>query len=317
MENPLISVIVPVFNREKILEKTLQSLTNQTFRPFEIILVDNNSEDKSLEICNNFQLNNKDESLIIKVISELKPGANAARNKGFKNSDGDYLYFFDSDDILYPGSLEIMYRNLYKYDFPEILAFPFQIRTPDGKLTRRPKRISKKPESQLFDTVLATHGMIIRRSLFEKSGLWDKSLTRWQDLEFGFRLMLFADKMIWIKGEPLYEVITHEDSISAKSYTDDHYNLNKTIEKIQSTIDNIDDAKLKMKMQKALCFRICSIAAQIKSEGHELLSKAFLEDCMHKLPETGYAKNKYILNLHYKYTGSGYRGFWRIAEKLL
>lgn len=316
MENPLISVIVPVYNRHEILEITLQSLINQTFRPFELVLVDNNSNDGSLDICQKLMEDNKDQSLLIKVITETKPGANAARNKGFKNSDGDYVYFFDSDDIMFPGSLETIYRNLYKYDFPEVLAFPFQIRTPEGKLTRRPKRYSKKPESQLFDTVLATHGMIFKRSLFEKAGLWDKSLSRWQDLEFGFRILLNTERIIFIKGNPLYEVLMHDNSISSNSYTDDHYKLNRTIQKIQTIIDSIEDLRFRDKLQRALCFRISTVAAQIKLEGHKKLSEAFLGDALNKLPEKNKAFSRNVIKLHYLYTGSGGRGFWRIAEFL-
>lgn len=316
-ENLLISVVVPVFNRYDYLSRSLASLAGQTFRPLELIIVDNASTDGSLEICNKFRESNQDESLSIQVLAEPKPGANAARNKGLKAANGDYLYFFDSDDILYPKSIETIYGQLYKNHFPEAVAFPYILRYPDGKTSRRPHRYSEDPACQLFDTVLPTHGICFRRTVIEKTGLWDKDLLRWQDLEFGFRLLLNIDKLFWIKGEALYEVVVHPDSISGRTYTEDHEKLHATILKIQSIIGKLPPGKSTDRIQRALCFRLCSMASQIKLEKNNYLGGKYFAEALGKLPYSHKKFSTGVLRFHYFYTSLGGRGFWRLAEKIL
>lgn len=320
MENKgslLISVIVPVYNRQDILDISIKSITSQTYRPLELILVDNASTDNSLAVCNEIKNTKNDDTIKIIVLSENKPGANAARNKGIKFATGDYLYFFDSDDILYPGSLEIIYRQLFKNRFPETIAFPFVLKFSDNKKSKRPNRYSCSPACQLFDTVLPTHGFMFKRSLISKTGMWDKNLFRWQDMEFGFRILINTEKLVWIKGSPLYEVKVHKDSISGNSYSVDHELLYKTLLKIQTIINDHKTLLSKNRLQRALCFRICSMASQIRLEGNEELGNKYFNEALNKLPLKCNYFSRNILRFHYYYTGKGGRGFWRLAEKIL
>lgn len=320
MENKgslLISVIVPIYNRQDTLEVSIKSIAGQTYRPLELILVDNSSTDNTLAVCNELMNSNKDDTLKIIVLSEQKPGANAARNKGIKFASGDYLYFFDSDDILYPGSLEIIYRQLFRNRFPETIAFPFILKFPDNKKSKRPHRYSRSPASQLFDTVLPTHGFMFKRSLISKTGMWDKNLFRWQDMEFGFRILINTEKLVWIKGSPLYEVKVHKDSISGNSYSIDHELLYKTLLKIQTIINVQKPLHSKNRLQKALCFRICSMASQIRLEGNEELGNKYFNEAINKLPLKCNFFSRNILRFHFYYSGKGGRGFWRLAEIIL
>lgn len=92
--NILFSIIVPVFNVEKYLEECVQSILNQTFQNYELILVDDGSSDFSAEICDMFLLKNPE----IKVIHQKNSGLSQARNTGIKCALGDYIIFLDSDD---------------------------------------------------------------------------------------------------------------------------------------------------------------------------------------------------------------------------
>lgn len=316
-KNHLISIIIPVFNRQNCLERTLSSLTAQTLRPLEIVLVDNASTDKSLDICNKFLKENKDDNLSIKILSEPKPGANAARNTGINASEGEYLFFFDSDDYLFPDSMATIFENLYRNCFPDAIAFPFFLRFPDFHTVKRPHKFTSDPACQLFDTVLSTHCFCLKRSFLSKTGLWDEDLKRWQDLEFGFRVMLNLDKLIWIKSLPLYEVQIHNKSISGNSYTEDHKCLSLSLKKISQEINSLNPGKFKIHLQKALSYRICSLAAQLKRENSTILGKKYLSEAIESLPAGSRTINKIIIKSHYVYTGLGGRGFWRIAEKAM
>lgn len=94
MENPLVSIIIPVYNIEKYLEECVESVLNQTFDNYEIILVDDGSTDHSGNICDNLSLQNHK----IKTYHKKNGGLSSARNYGIKNSEGKYVIFLDSDD---------------------------------------------------------------------------------------------------------------------------------------------------------------------------------------------------------------------------
>ena len=96
MNNPKISVIVPVYNAEKYLKRCIESLLIQSFRDFEIILVNDGSTDSSKKICDNYSLQ---DSRIV-VFTQKNSGASAARNVGISNSNGEYICFVDADDFV-------------------------------------------------------------------------------------------------------------------------------------------------------------------------------------------------------------------------
>lgn len=110
--NPLISIIVPVYNVEKYLSKCLDSIVNQTYKNLEIILVDDGSTDNSGDICDEYA--NKDNR--IKVIHKENGGLSDARNKGMNIAKGEYVGFVDSDDYIAKDMYEYLYAFAVKND---------------------------------------------------------------------------------------------------------------------------------------------------------------------------------------------------------
>ena len=109
---PLISVIVPVYNVADYLEYSLNSIQQQSYQELEIILVDDGSTDDSSSICKKYL----DQDLRFKYIYQENAGLSAARNTGITAASGEYITFVDSDDWLDTSAIEILYRNLKKYD---------------------------------------------------------------------------------------------------------------------------------------------------------------------------------------------------------
>ena len=109
--NPLISVIVPVYNVEKYLNRCIDSILNQTFKQIEIILVDDGSTDKSPIICDEYF----DSYENIKVIHKENNRVSAARNDGIKIATGKYIALVDSDDWIEPNMLEEMYNKAEEF----------------------------------------------------------------------------------------------------------------------------------------------------------------------------------------------------------
>lgn len=106
--NKTVSVIIPVYNREAYIEECIQSILQQSYQDFEIILVDDGSTDSSFEICSRLASNDSR----IKLFSLDHTGVSAARNKGIDESTGTYLFFIDSDDVIHPVLLEHLIAQL-------------------------------------------------------------------------------------------------------------------------------------------------------------------------------------------------------------
>ena len=96
MKNSLITIIIPVYNVEEYLDCCLNSIEKQTFKDYDVIIVDDGSTDKSSEICDRFAFKKEN----VKVIHKMNGGLSSARNAGIKAAKGQYLMFIDSDDFL-------------------------------------------------------------------------------------------------------------------------------------------------------------------------------------------------------------------------
>lgn len=106
----MISVIVPVHNMEKNIKNCVESILNQTFREFELILVDDGSTDKGPEICDQYQCKYSQ----IKVIHKENRGVSSARNCGIEHAKGKYLLFVDADDLIHPQMLQLFFEAAEK-----------------------------------------------------------------------------------------------------------------------------------------------------------------------------------------------------------
>ncbi|MBE6463596.1 MAG: glycosyltransferase family 2 protein [Alphaproteobacteria bacterium] len=116
-----ISVILPVYNVEKYLQRCLDSISNQTFDDFEIIAVNDGSKDSCLNIL---QEHAKKENRL-QIISQDNKGLSEARNTGLMHANGEYIYFLDSDDAIHPQCLEIAYEFIKKYN-AELICFGYE-----------------------------------------------------------------------------------------------------------------------------------------------------------------------------------------------
>lgn len=108
----MISIIIPVYNVEKYLERCLDSVLNQSYKNLEIILINDGSTDNSLNIC----LKYASKDARIRLINQNNSGISEVRNKGLQDAKGAYIAFVDSDDVIDKDMFKILYNNLLKYD---------------------------------------------------------------------------------------------------------------------------------------------------------------------------------------------------------
>lgn len=126
------SIIIPVYNVERFITRGLRCISDQSFTDYEIILVDDGSTDHSPELCDDAA----DADNRIRVIHARNEGAGPARNKGIEAAVGEYLLFFDIDDILYENALEVIYDRLHQYCLPQLLLFSYREYDVTYKTTR-------------------------------------------------------------------------------------------------------------------------------------------------------------------------------------
>ena len=127
MQQPKISIIIPVYNVEKYLKRCVESLTNQTLKDIEIILVDDESTDSSPIICD--ELAKQDAR--IKVIHKKNEGAGLSRNVALKIAEGEYIGFVDSDDFVAEDMFESLLNTAEKYGSDLVLS---NVRFVDGNM---------------------------------------------------------------------------------------------------------------------------------------------------------------------------------------
>lgn len=191
-----ISVIIPVYNRVNLLPDTLNSLLNQTVSAFEIIVVDDGSTDGTAEVAEAF-------GSPVKVIRQENRGPAAARNRGFLYSSGEFIHFFDSDDIALPNKHEIQYQDLEKSG-ADISYSPWV----KGRFTDRGFQASNAilqqkglPDGDLVKALLTnwsivTHACLFRRSIVEKVGGFPEEISVAEDQLMFLRCLLAGARVI-------------------------------------------------------------------------------------------------------------------------
>ena len=108
----MISIIVPIYNREKTIGRCIESIVNQTFQDLEILLVDDGSSDGSVEVCKKYaEIDTR-----IRVLQKKNGGVSSARNEGIRHAQGEYIQFVDSDDYIEPDMSRKLYEALKKYN---------------------------------------------------------------------------------------------------------------------------------------------------------------------------------------------------------
>ena len=168
MNKPTVSIIIPVYNIEKWIEPGLSSIQRQTFRDFEIILVDDGSTDSSSKLCDDAAKEYDN----ISVIHTENFGVGHARNVGIDNAKGEFIYFFDLDDQAESNLLEICLSNITKYN-ADLIVFSFDMIKVGGYVSTVQNRFYYK----YIDNIQDLKSYYLNNVLLLKSGngfIWNK-----------------------------------------------------------------------------------------------------------------------------------------------
>lgn len=304
-----ITIIIPVYNRAEVVKATLNSVAKQSYRPIDVILVDNNSSDNTLEVLNEWKQAVESDDFRVKVLSESNPGATAARNRGLKEVTTPYTMFFDSDDVMTPHHVKRAVDTFNENPHLDIVGWNTNVKTLSGNKSQY--RFCDKDifYNHIFHATMATQRFAARTQLFREVGEWNETLPAWNDYELGVRLLIANPKIKKLTGEATVTVILQEKSITGTGFSSRPQEWEKALEAIDLILDNSEYRYMK----KYIDVRRVILAGHYHREGAIDEAQRLLTEV---LSRCGWYR-KLIMKLFYFIISRGGRGIALLARPLL
>lgn len=278
----LVSVIIPTYNNAKFINEAINSVLKQTYKNFEIIVVDDGSTDNTKRILESYIKGNE-----IKYIYQENKGTSSAKNAGIKNSRGEYIKFLDSDDLLLPECLklqidflernknfDIVYSNFYYFDntgqkfvFANHLKNADKIR-PTGDLL----------PYLLYGNFIAINTLLFKKEVMDKVGFFNEELSHHEDLEYLLRIAIKKIKFGYIH-QFLASCYLRSDSLSTNKIKMAE-TLFQIFQFINNNLDN--DLKRKFEVNKKLilyeyAYGVCLLRNNQSEKGRKILKSTILK----------------------------------------
>lgn len=277
MQRPLVSIIVPVYNVEKYLERCIQSLVRQTLNDIEIILVDDGSSDSSGLLCNKFAERDRR----IQVVHKENGGLSSARNAGLKVASGRYVGFVDSDDDVELDMYERMSATAEKYQVDFVMADYLRI-FADGKRTLKTLDIQAglydrqkirddifaeliMKESIDYGPLLSVWHCLYRTDFLREHSLRFDEEVRWsEDNIFSAVMGYCCGSFYYMRGEALYHYYQNEGTITT-SYRKGAWQVYCTMnDHLHDFFDKIKDYNFERQLKLHMIYYACNCIEQTK-----------------------------------------------------
>ena len=238
MEDVLISVVIPLYNKELYIGRCLDSIFCQNNEHIEIIVVDDGSTDNGCSIVEKYKHEN------LRLIRKENGGVSSARNIGIKEAKGNWLIFMDADDYFLDGAFLFLFNSIYKYaDYYVLVAGFITINENGDKMSsikyKSDKILSCPLKSLWYRNFYSRPGnTIIRKDAFDIVGKYDEHLSYNEDLEFSIRLLSYYKPVILSKEIMTYVKNPGSASSFRHPYEKDfvsripYYSLNSKWEKL-------------------------------------------------------------------------------------
>ncbi len=200
----LASIIIPTYNRALLLQEALASAAAQTYRPLEIIVVDDGSSDDTAEVVNHWrELLINDSEATIRYFRQSNAGVSSARNRGLIESTGDFIQFLDSDDILNSGKLSLHIDCLKRY--PECGYVFSDWATLESPMKWAPVSVNEAADmnsAELYCSPRVKWTMVgaYRRKTCYEAGPYREDMVTGEDKEFNLRALLATDRVVYLPG---------------------------------------------------------------------------------------------------------------------
>ncbi|MBT1177306.1 glycosyltransferase family 2 protein [Bifidobacterium callimiconis] len=290
---PLVTVIVPVYNVANYLDRCVHSLTNQTYDNLEIILVDDGSPDDCPAMCDKWA--NRDSR--ISVIHQTNAGLSAARNAGIKQMSGKYVAFVDSDDYVTNDYIELMLNEAQRTN-ADLVVCSFMQESDDGDGLQVENHIIEQRSGNTKDMYeIVSNGFIMAWNKLYRASLWNDisfPVGKVHEDELVFHKIFFKCKIVATTSKPLYHY-----GYNAQSIMHQKYSL-KALAREEAWIDRID-YQIRFDCTKSISNNLGSIFADLDFAATQLdLSdsevKNNIKALAKQLADTGVCKTSGIIN---------------------
>ena len=323
-----VTVIIPVYNRAAIVRTTLDSVVAQTHRPLQLVLVDNDSTDDTRQVLETFKREHPGEGFEVDITSESHHTAGAARNRGFELARGEWVLFFDSDDVMDPELVEsyvkVIERAQQRGKPLDLISARSTLVFPDGSSRLAPFHKGDLFANHILHGQLATQRYAVRREFLASTDGWNIDLPGWNDWELGLRLLLAAPHVAYMGGKSRV-TINHNgaDSITGTEFHSRHGQWEHVIDIMKNEVRcSRLKAEHKLRFERLLEYRRLVLAAQYQREGHPELAKPLCQKAYQAL-QRSYNNNRRWRWLVSRVTRSlfariaaGKRGSARVARLL-
>ena len=227
-----ISVVIPTLNRINTLRRALDSVINQTYKPAEIIVVDNGSSDGTLKFL-------REQYPKITILTENKIGVSSARNKGIKKSINQWIALLDSDDAWHPRKLEIQTSMLDSALKEYNLIHTDEVWFRNNKHINQMKK-HKKQGGYIFERCLSLccispSSVLFKKNILDKVGLFDESLPVCEDYDMWLKICS-SEEVLFAQDKLTYKYGGHKDQLSKSYWGMDRFRI-KSIENIIKNFD--------------------------------------------------------------------------------
>ena len=275
---PKLSIVVPVYNVEQYLDRCVNSILNQDFSDWEMILVDDGSTDQCSILCDSFA--EKDPR--IKVIHKKNGGLSSARNAGLRLAGGVYVGFVDSDDTIRKDMYFRMIEVAEKYHTDFVMSDYMRV-FPNGSSTLITQKIEaglytkEKIKAEIYPSLIMgkniDYGPVLEvwRSMYRRSFLLDNNLmfsdeVRWsEDNLFSAFAGYYADSFYYLKGEALYNYYRNEGTITT-SYKKGAWQVySRMNEYLQNFFSEKKDYDFSQELKWHMIYYACVCVSQTKS----------------------------------------------------
>lgn len=292
-----VSVIVPVYNVEKHIEKCIKTLINQKFKNYEIIIVNDGSPDNSQEIIDIYY---KMYPNLIVPIKKKNGGLSSARNLGIEKSKGEYIMFVDSDDYVTDDYISALYNEAIKTK-SDIVVGDFYIKSGNKETVFNGVDLNMSDDllKNALISMPAVWNKIYKKDVFTANNIRFPQGLYYEDLATTPKLFIQTKKISYLK-KPVYYYVEHSSSIMNQS------KYSKKMDDIFSVFEILyNDNNIKSMYMDELEFLYIKFLLHDASyryiffkEGKESLKRIFLE-MKNKFPN--WSKNKYYIKMDFKY----------------
>jgi glycosyltransferase involved in cell wall biosynthesis len=219
MSVPLVSILTPCYNSERWISETIESALSQTWPNKEIIVVDDGSSDRSVEIAGSFEPRG------VKVIEQENGGASVARNRALREAQGDYIQYLDADDLLAPDKIELQINRLSQEEAGRIASCAwarFHDEPEKGKfvvdsLWQDYSAVDWLVTSWTNGHMMATGAWLVPRAVAERAGFWDETRCPIDDAEYFTRVILSSSGVSFCEEAREYYRSGIPDTLSKQS----------------------------------------------------------------------------------------------------